>query len=275
VKSSALTGVSLVAALCVLSGPLEAADGVLIVEKTISGGAAQTHQFQIERNRMRAEIGGGGAASRVIIFDGAKQVMWIVDADKKTYNEMTKADADRLGAQMQDAMAQVQAQLASLPPAQRAQIEALMRGRGMPGAGAAAPKIEYRKAGTDTAGKWPCEKYEGFQNNQKTAEVCTADPAALGFAPADFDVSRQLGEFFKRLMPQNADQMFTIGRTEDQGYVGVPVRRKFTVAGRETTTEITDITRQAFADALFAVPAGFTKEDFLLGGAGASRGRGR
>jgi hypothetical protein len=171
-----------------------------------------------------------------------------------------------MGGQLQDAMSQMQAQMANLPPAQRAQIEALMKGRGMPGAAAVAQKTEYRKAGTDKAGKWTCNKYEGFQNNEKTSEVCTVEPAALGFALADFDVSRQLGEFFKKLVPQNG---IRCSRSADRGhgYSGVPVRRT-TIAGRETTTEVTDVTRQTFADATFAVPDGF-KEDFS--GSGRSR----
>jgi hypothetical protein len=247
---------------------------VLIVQKTTTGTSAHTSQIQIERNRMRTEVAGGvGGAQRVVIFDGTKQIMWLVDADRKSYSEMTKADADRMGGQLQDAMSQVQAQLANLPPAQRAQIEALMKGRGMPGAAAAAQKTEYRKAGTDKVGKWTCNKYEGFQSNEKTSEVCTVEPATLGLALADFDVTRQLGEFFQKLMPQNGDQLFTIGRTEELGYSGVPVRRKLTVAGRETTTEVTDVTHQTFTDAMFAVPDGFKKEDLLGGLAGLGRGR--
>ncbi|MEP7310839.1 MAG: hypothetical protein ABJA98_35530 [Acidobacteriota bacterium] len=273
-RSNVWTGASLVAAMCCLPGLLQAADGVLIVQKTTTGATAQISQTQIERNRMRAEVAGGvGGVKRVVIFDGTRQIMWLVDADKKSYSEMTKADADRMGGQLQDAMSQMQAQLANLPPAQRAQIEAMMKGRGMPGAAAAAQKNEYRKAGTDKVGKWTCNKYEGFQNNEKTSEVCTVEPAALGLALADFDVSRQLGEFFQKLMPQNGDQVFTIGTIEEHGYSGVPVRRKFTIAGRETTTEVTDVTRQTFADATFVVPDGFKKEDLLGGLAGRGRGR--
>jgi Domain of unknown function (DUF4412) len=196
-------------------------------------------------------------------------VLWLIDEDKKTYNEMTKADVDRLGGQVQDAMAMVQAQLANMPPAQRAQIEAMMKGRGMTLA-APVQKTEYRRAGTDTVGKWACDKYEGFQNNQKTSEVCAVDPAAIGFSPADFEVSRQLGEFFRKLMPQNADQLFTFGKAEEQGFNGIPVRRKTTVAGRETTVELTDFSRQTFPDSTFAVPSGFQKQDFL-GGIGRGR----
>ena len=73
---------------------------------------------------------GPNGAVQAMIFDGGKQVLYIVDPARKTYMEMTKADADRLGAQVQGAMAQMQAQLEKLPPAQRAQMEAMLKGRG-------------------------------------------------------------------------------------------------------------------------------------------------
>jgi hypothetical protein len=43
--------------------------------------------------------------------------------------------------------------------------------------------------------------------------------------------------------------------------------------GQPVTTEVVEAARQTFPDALFAVPAGFTKQDIspLLGGPGASR----
>ena len=252
------TAVPLIAALC-LATPLIAADGILIVEKTTTGGKTETNQIQIEKTRMRAESTDPNGVKQVFVFDGAAQVMRVIDYDKKTYMEMTKADADRMGGQMADAMAQMQEQMKNMPPDQRAQMEAMMRGRGMPGPAAPA-KTEYRKAGTDKVGKWTCDKWDGYQNNQKTSEVCTVDPKTLGFAMTDFEVTRQLAAFFQKLMPQNVDQMFSIGSADAQGFSGVPVRRAYSIGQRQTLTELTDVTRQTFPDSIFAVPAGFQKQ---------------
>ncbi len=115
---------------------------------------------------MRAESAGPNGGTQVFVFDGGAKVMRMIDYDKKSYAEMTKADMDRMGAQM----------------------EAMMKGRGMPGMSAPA-KTEYRKAGTDKVGKWTCDKYGGCQDNQKTSELCTVDPTALGFTADDFQVS--------------------------------------------------------------------------------------
>src|SRR4029077_4604303 len=94
-------------------------------------------------------------------------------------------------------------------------------------AAGAGPKTDYRKTGTDQAGKWTCDKYEGYQNNLKVSELCTVDPKTLGFTAPDFQITHQLSEFFQKLNPQNAGQFFSLGRSDPQGFSGVPVRRTF------------------------------------------------
>ena len=262
------------AAVCAAASTAAAADGVLVVETSTVNGNPRTTQVQIERSRMRTEIAGQNGASQVVVFDGTKQVLYMIDPAAKTYSEMTKADVDAAGAQLGDAMAQMQKALEGMPPAQRAQMEAMMKGRlgGLPGAGGAAAKTEYRRAGTSKVSKWTCDVYEGFQNNAKTGEVCTVSASALGFTATDFEVSQQLAAFMRGLIPQGADQVFQTGRVQDQGYEGVPVRRVQTIAGREVVTELTSVARQNFPEALFAIPDGFTK---TAGGFGRGRGRGR
>lgn len=264
-----IKSIAFAATLCVLTGTAYAADGVLIVQKITTGnGTTQTHQVQMEAHRMRAESGDMAGGKQVMIFDGTKQVLTVIYPDRKAYSEMTQADADKFGGQMAGAMAQLEAQLKNMPPAQRAQMEAVLKGRG---GAAAATKTVYKRAGTDTVGKWTCDKYEGFDGATKTQEVCTVDPKALGFGATDFEVSKQMAEFFKKLVPQGSAQMFSIGTVESQGYSGVPVRHMMIIAGRQVTTEITEVTRQSFPDSAFQVPAGYEKTEFMGGG----RGRGR
>ena len=265
------SGIVTLAAVCAAASTASAAQGVLVVETSTVSGSPRTTQVQIEPTRMRTEVAGQNGATQVVIFDGGKQILYMIDPAAKTYSEMTKADVDAAGAQLSGAMAEMQKALEGMPPAQRAQMEAMMKGR-LGGTGGAAAKTEYRRGGTSKVSKWTCDVYEGFQNNAKTAEVCTVSASALGFAPADFEVSRQLAAFMRGLIPQGADQVFQAGRVQDQGYEGVPVRRTSTIAGREVTTELTSVARQTFPDSSFAVPEGFTK---TTGPLGRGRGRGR
>ncbi len=253
--------------------PAYAADGILIAQKVTNGDKTTTTETQIEKTRMRTEVTGPNGRRNIMVFDGGAQVMRMIDEEKKEYSELTKADVDRLQAQMQGAMAQLQQQMANLPPEQRARMEAMMQGAGRGIAGmAAAQRPEYRKTGgTDRVGRWTCEKYEGMRNGAKASEMCTVDPSAAGFTAADFEITKQFGEFFSKMMPQGMDRLFSVGTAGPTGFSGFPVRSiSFDNNGKVTTTmELTDVSRQNFPDSLFAVPAGFKKRDFP----GAGRGR--
>lgn len=260
---------SAAAVLGLLAGPVPAADGVLISQKISSNsGTTSTHQVQIEPHRMRMEMAGGArGGTQVFVFDGTREVMLMIDDAHKTYSEITKADLDAVGAQMSSAMSQMQEAMKNMPPEQRAQVEAMMRGRGMAarGAVAAAAKPVYKPAGTDTVGKWRCDKYDGYTDGQKTSEICTVDPKVLGFSAADFAVTKDLAAFFQKLMPANVSQMFRVGTPEETGFSGVPVRSVTTIGSQTITSEITDVHRQAFPDSTFQVPAGYQKQDSPFG----------
>jgi hypothetical protein len=273
-RASTIGGIA--AATLLLATPVFAAGGLRIVEQTTSGGKTETHKILLDQNRMRAETGGGDG-SQVVIFDGTQQVLRILDMNRKSYMELTKADAERLGSQMNAAMAEMQSRLQNLPPDQRARIEAMMRGRGM-GAPAAEPaKPEYRKAGTGKVGSWTCDKYDGYENGKKTSEVCTVDPKTLGFTLDDFAVTRQMADFFQSIVPaqmRRQTNLFAIGDASKQGFAGVPVGgTMYDDSGNVTsTTEVTEVSRQTFTDATFAVPDGFTKRDMpMMGGRGGGR----
>jgi hypothetical protein len=254
---------TLIAAFVLTAARLGAADGVLIVEKhTGSNGTMETSQIQIEKTKMRAERGIGGRP-QVVVFDSDAQVIRMIDPERKTYREMTKADVDRIGSQMSGAMAQMQEQMKSLPPEQRERMEATMRGRGI---GAAVVKTEYRRNGTDKVGKWTCDKYDGYKKDEKVSEICTVAPATLGLTPADFEITKQAAQFFQKLNPQTGDQqIFSIGGP-DQGFSGIPVRSIVTAGQRQITTEVTEVTRKSFASDSYAVPAGFTKQELPTAG---------
>jgi len=243
------------------TGLLRAADGILLAQRVTSNGATTTGQIQIEKTRMRTDVT-DASGKKSVIFDSTKGVLDIIDVEKKTYNEITKADVDQMAAQMQGAMAQMQQAMASLPPEQRKQMEAMMASRGGMMTSEAA-KTVYLKSGSDRVGKWTCDKYDVMQNDRKTGEICTVAPSALGFTAADFEVTRQMVDFFKKIVPMSAQQIFSMGTSTEQGFSGFPVR---SISG-QTTTEVTDASRQTFADSVFTVPAGFQKQP-LMGGRG-------
>jgi len=241
--------------------------GILFVQKETRGSQTETNQIQMDKDHIRVESRSSGDET-AFVFDGPKQTARMINITKKSYTEMTKADLDQMKGQVDGAMAQMQEQLRNLPPEQRAMVEQMMRGRGLPnaaGAGtnaaSAAPKEQFRQTGSDKVGNWACNKYEGSLNGQKTTEVCTVDPKEFGLTPADFEIARQLSEFIKSMLPQMGDSAFVNGTTQGEGFSGVPVRRtSFRNGTVDTVTEVTEARRQAFPAATFEVPAGFRKE---------------
>ena len=234
----------------------QSADGIVITQRVTSGGAPLTVRVHIEATRMRTEMASPSAVMNVTIFDGGKQVLYMVDPARKTYIEMTKADVDRLSAQLQLGAAQMQSQLEKLPPAQRAQLEGMMKG------------VERTRTGSDGVGRWTCDKYDLTMNGQKIGEVCNVSLTTLGFGATDFDVMRQMGAFYSGMAPQVAGQL--PGGIDPGGNSDFPVKTVMMGPGGTVTTEVIEADRQTFSDALFAVPAGFTKQDILdvMGGRG-------
>jgi hypothetical protein len=247
------------------------AQGILMVEQEKSGGKTVSNHIQIDKDHMRAETQSNGAQT-AFIFDGPHQVIRMVNVENKSYMEMTKAEMEQMGQQINGALAQMQEQLKNVPPEQRALVEQMMRARG--GQVAAAPqpaKIEYRKTGSDKVGQWSCTAYDGYRGQEKVAAVCAVDPKDLGVTPADFEITRQLQEFMKTLAPQAADRIVALGKAEDQGFAGIPIRRtQFKNGAVDSVSELTEFQRQAFPASTFEVPSGFRKES-MAGG----RGRGR
>jgi hypothetical protein len=227
----------------------QSADGIVITQRVTSGGAPLTVRVHIDSTRVRTEMASPSGVVNVTIFDGGKQVLYMVDPARKTYSEMTKADVDRLSAQVQGAVAQMQSQLEKLPPTQRAQMEAMMKG------------VERTRTGSDGVGRWTCDKYDLTMNGQKIGEVCNVSLSTLGFGARDFDVMRQMGSFYSGMAPQVAGQLPGAGGIDPDGDSDFPVRTVVIGPGGTVTTEVIEADRQTFSDALFAVPAGFTKQD--------------
>src|ERR1700752_1685921 len=76
--------------------------GVLIAQKITNGGVESTSQVQLTMTRLRTEVSDGSGSKQSVVFDGDRQVMLLINPERKSYSEITKADVDRLGAQMQD-----------------------------------------------------------------------------------------------------------------------------------------------------------------------------
>jgi hypothetical protein len=249
VKPLALLCSSLVSASTLVAAQ---APGIVMVHQETRDGKTTSTNIQIDKSHMRTESG-----SSAFVFDGDAQVMRVINNERKSYTEMTKAQMQEMSQQMSAAMEK----LKNLPPEQRAMMEKMMarggRGMGLPSVAA----ITYKAAGADKAGQWACSKYDGTREGQKVVEICTVEPKALGLTPADFEVAKQLAEFMKSLMPQMAEQITVNGTQAEQGFSGIPIRRSTISNGKVTSTsELKEIRREPIPASAWQVPAGYKRE---------------
>jgi hypothetical protein len=221
--------------------------GVVIVQEMTHDGKTTTATTQMDKTHMRVETG----SASVFIFDGDAQVARIVDMEKKSYTEMTKADLEKMQQQMAAAMEKVK----SMPGG------SAMMGKMMGGRGNTTPTT-YKAIGSDKAGQWTCSKYEGTKNNEKVSELCTVEPKALGLTPGDFEVAQQLAEFLKAMIPGGMmDQIAVNGTQTQQGFTGVPVKTTTFSKGKPSMVmETKSIKHEAIPASAWQPPAGFKKQ---------------
>jgi len=236
-----------------------AAHGGLLMESTQqpTAGAPMQSRIFLDGNRMRIENSGAGQ-NQVMLFRGDKKVMWIYDTVRQSAQEITAADIQQAGRAMDDAMTQMRAQMAQMPPEQRRMMEQMMQGQMARMPQMQQPKkTVYSKTGSGIkVGQWLCDKYEGFSNGVKVKELYTIDGARFGLTQESLSIMQEMARFFKPLTKgeKTAGPDFL---AEDSAVKGLPVRVVTFHNGAQTAvTNITAIASKKFATSLFDLPGG-------------------
>jgi hypothetical protein len=91
--------------------------------------------------------------------------MVVLDNSKNEYREIDQQTIDQMSGQTSAATAQMQAQMKNMTPEQRAMVEQMMKGRGLPGVASSAvtsaARTTYTSKSGGSANGFPCTKYEG------------------------------------------------------------------------------------------------------------------
>jgi hypothetical protein len=195
-----------------------------------------------------------------MIFRGDKKLLWMVDEEKKTYTEMTEEGAKAMGAQMDDAMTQMQDALKKVPPEQRAMMEKMLAGKiskASAGKRTFKPMEEKRRInGFDCAG------YLVSKEGGPITEVWTADPKSIQLDPKELAVFKEVAEFMKS-MTSGMDQIQELVKDYEHPAEGdVPGFPVLTIQRNEKgkelwRTELVRVDKGAVAETTFEVPSGF------------------
>jgi hypothetical protein len=174
-------------------------------------------------------------------------------------------------ARMDKAMAQMKQKLASMPEAQRKQIEAMMAARGMgQGAPRTAPRVSYEKAGDSRrVGDWNCEPYRIVSNGKLSSEVCIARLSDLGLSRDDLKAFASFGAFMGQMSaamgflrtPMMTDDFDSM--TKAIGFDGFPVQTSSTFGdgGRQVVATLKSIQHRDPPEGVFDLPSGYAKRN--------------
>jgi len=151
-----------VAVASVLAAPAFAED-LTIVFKTTGGGGGGTTTNYFSSDKVRT-----GDADNETIMDYAAGKIVSIDHKKKEYSEITFAEMEAglkaAAAKMDEASAQMQQQMASMPPAMREKMEQMM--------GGAASAVTVTKGGTRQVAGYTCQDYTLAMGQAMTMKMC-------------------------------------------------------------------------------------------------------
>lgn len=260
------------------------AASVLVVSQTFAGYVYDLSQTEFRNGKEAAEndmkimvedskvkMSGYGENEGEMIYDGSDQSMLIVDHKRKSYMKLDKKTIDDLAAQLKGAMAQMEEQLANMPPAQRKMMEKMMKDR-MPKA--AEPKAELsisRTGEKDTVAGYKAEKVELSSPDGVRRELWVTPWTELKGSEEITSSFEGMAEFFESMISAfsqgpMAGMMQNQAQTDwlDQMHKleGFPVKtREYNAAGKvESETTLTGIEERDIADSEFKAPKGYKRQ---------------
>lgn len=175
----------LLAALVVTASTLALAD-LTMVSEVVAEGKTRTITLSARGTRGYLELKEPDGPTRTVLREGAEKKLFLVDHAKRTVLVVTEEDSKATEARQAQMRAQLEAQLAKLPPEQRARIE-----QGMLGASASPPKrapftYEKKQGPARRVGPFTCEDYVVKREGAVRGEACFASWKSVGVAAADF-----------------------------------------------------------------------------------------
>lgn len=153
----------------------------------------------------KIKVRGVGDEAGEMIFHAGDAAMLIIDHGDRVYTRLDQATVSRIAERMNEAMAQYEAAMESVPPAQRQMVENMMRQQmGDMLAGADQPDVDHKATGeTETVAGYATRVHEAVADGHRTQSLFVADwsdiPGGEAFSAAFEDMSAFFGEMMQAL----------------------------------------------------------------------------
>jgi hypothetical protein len=207
--------------------------------------------YQVRGGKVRIESTDSG--NNTLLYDAASHGITVLDHAKKHYMHIDAETVANLGAAASGAMAEMQKQLANLPPEQREAMEKLMPA--MPTA-PSLPDIKADRTGrSDVVNGMSCEIVEVAVDGKAAGEACVASKGT-GLSDSDEQTLRSMFADLSKL----ASSVLGGNSGTDREFAvlgGLPLRWRDNT-GRVTETRVD--TKVPIDATGFQIPAGYTEE---------------
>lgn len=195
-----------------------------------------------------------------MIFDKNSGDFTILNHEQKGFVVMDDSSMKEVRGEMNAMMKEMQAQLDSLPPAQREQAMKMMppnMAAMMGGAEPEKPKTAVSFTGkTDKVGGYKC-RVAKIDDADGMTEACVAKPDTLGVSGDDYETMASAFDAMASMASQ-LGQTTPMPNSRDLG--GIPIR---TMDSDGSVMSIKDVSNDKLDGAIFEVPAGYSRQSIM------------
>jgi len=162
------------------------------------GGESYITVTKIEGDRMRSDTQGeDGMMATTMIFLGETDEMYMIDHKKKTYLVMDRETIEALGKQMSEAMQQMEAALAQVPPGQREMMERMMKGKmgADPDYKPPSPPVVRSLGESGSVNGIACEWKEVTRDDVLSEKACVCDQGEIAGGEEMVAIAHEMKDF--------------------------------------------------------------------------------
>ena len=251
--------------------PLYAGVEMNLVTTDSEGAVTESVKLYAQSGMIRMEdIGDTSGQDMSMIFVGQEFI--VVDHNEKTYIVMDEAMVQEMGVKVNAAMEQMRAQLADMPPEQRAMVEQMMEGQmsGMMGAAAEALPTRVEQTGSGSWQSGSCTEYDVFEGDEKTQQICAAALSEVEGADEAMAAFKNMAKFMNSLAKSMPGPLGASMAENPMGLIdqidGFPVRTVDYIDGQVSAeTSLSSVADSDLDPSLFAIPEGYTQQDPFAG----------
>ena len=241
-----------------------------MITKDASGTKMETSTIYAESGKVRLDnLGGNSNSEMTMIFRDEQMLM--LNHQEKTYVVMDEAMFDQINAQMSDAMKQMEAQLANVPPEQRAMMEQMMKGHMetlAPVPQQVAPALRIDAIGSGDWASYSCTLYAVHDEREKVQEICAASMDQIEGSGEVVGAFSKMAEFMNMLMA-SVPGAYAAGMagnpTEMMDRIdGFPVHTLHFVNGKlRQEVSLESVTAQELEPGLFSPPGDYKRQELI------------